>query len=110
MDTIDIKRIRQLKEQKKRPKDLLTPWASCRTTLVSHDVLVCQALKNKFESIIERMGYWQISKRLRDAVPYHTKYETTRKLKAKENWLLKLQRLNRYVDEQSGLIASTDPS
>uniref|UniRef100_M1DAE4 Integrase core domain containing protein n=1 Tax=Solanum tuberosum TaxID=4113 RepID=M1DAE4_SOLTU len=55
MDTIEEKRTRQLnKTKKRRPEDCLTHWASRRTTMIWPNVPVCQALKEKIKSAIER--------------------------------------------------------
>uniref|UniRef100_M1DRA2 Uncharacterized protein n=1 Tax=Solanum tuberosum TaxID=4113 RepID=M1DRA2_SOLTU len=75
MDTIEQKRIKTTKRTKKgRHEDRLNHWASHRMALVSPNVPVCQALKEKIKSEIERSSR-RITDQFRDAVPYRPKLQ-----------------------------------
>uniref|UniRef100_M1A2T3 Uncharacterized protein n=1 Tax=Solanum tuberosum TaxID=4113 RepID=M1A2T3_SOLTU len=68
--------------KKRRPEDRLNHWASRRIALVSPNVPVCQALKEKIKSAIERSSR-RIVEQFRDTMPYTQSYRTSRMLKVK---------------------------
>uniref|UniRef100_M1DN46 Polyprotein protein n=1 Tax=Solanum tuberosum TaxID=4113 RepID=M1DN46_SOLTU len=73
MDTNKQKGTRQLAErQKRRPEDRLNHWASSRMALTSPNVPMCQALKEKIKSAIEKSSR-QVTERFRDAVLHRPK-------------------------------------
>uniref|UniRef100_M1DFK3 Gag-pol polyprotein n=1 Tax=Solanum tuberosum TaxID=4113 RepID=M1DFK3_SOLTU len=75
-DSIVAKRNKAAETTKKRkPEDRQTHWASRRTTMISPNVAVCQALKEKIKSVIEKSSH-RVTERFRDAVPCHPKYKT----------------------------------
>ncbi|KAG5619775.1 hypothetical protein H5410_004993 [Solanum commersonii] len=73
MDTIEQNGTRQLKERRKEILRITKPnWVSCQTAMVLPNVLVCQALKEKIKSAIERSSR-RVVERFCDAVPYRPK-------------------------------------
>ncbi|KAG5595451.1 hypothetical protein H5410_036683 [Solanum commersonii] len=73
--------------KKKRLEDHLTHWASRRMAMISPNILVCQALKEKIKSVIEKSSR-RITKRFREVVQYHPKLQSLKLLKAnaKRRW------------------------
>uniref|UniRef100_M1DCM7 Uncharacterized protein n=1 Tax=Solanum tuberosum TaxID=4113 RepID=M1DCM7_SOLTU len=68
--------------KKRRLVDRLIHWASHRTVTISPKVPVCQALKEKIKSAIEK-GSRCVVEWFRDAVLDHPKLQNLRMLKAK---------------------------
>uniref|UniRef100_M1DUG6 Uncharacterized protein n=1 Tax=Solanum tuberosum TaxID=4113 RepID=M1DUG6_SOLTU len=67
---------------KKRHDDRLTHWASRRMAMISPKVQVCQAMKGKIKSAIERSSQ-QVAEWFRDAVLDCPKLQNLKMLKAK---------------------------
>ncbi|WMV57667.1 hypothetical protein MTR67_051052 [Solanum verrucosum] len=68
--------------KKRRYEDRLTHWASRQTALASPNVPVCEPLKEKFKSAIEKSSQ-RVTERFRDALPYRPKLHNLKMLKAK---------------------------
>ncbi|WMV13527.1 hypothetical protein MTR67_006912 [Solanum verrucosum] len=66
----------------RRPEDRLIHWANHQMADVSPNVPVCQVLKDKIKSAIERSNR-RVIEWFRDAVPYHPKLRNLKMLKAK---------------------------
>ncbi|KAG5610296.1 hypothetical protein H5410_021577 [Solanum commersonii] len=83
IDTIKQKRDKAAEIMKKRrPKDCLTHWASRRIAMVSPNVLVYQALKEKINLAIKRSSQ-RVAEQFYDAMTYHPKFQNLKMLKAK---------------------------
>uniref|UniRef100_M1DF42 Putative plant transposon protein domain-containing protein n=1 Tax=Solanum tuberosum TaxID=4113 RepID=M1DF42_SOLTU len=73
--------------KKRRPEDCLNHWASRRMAMISPNVPVCQAMKEKIKSAIER-NCGRVIERFLDAVSYLPKLQSLRLVnaKAKRRW------------------------